>query len=126
LSSKREIQSSFSSDITLLFSLWVQDHPELAGCIKPDGGGTKLLVGEAGAVVVELGSSFCEIAILCNIPQPYTMRVCELLLLTATELDECARLWSGGAVRSSPSERLWSGGATTMTRSSMAHVAWCY
>jgi hypothetical protein len=85
----------------------------------------KLLVGEAGAVVVELGSSFREIAILCNILQPYTVHVCELLLLTTTLLDECARPWSGGAVPSSPSERLWSGGVTTMMRSSMARVAWC-
>jgi hypothetical protein len=110
LSLEREIRPSFSSgtpSLSLLFSLRVQDRrraqgrrqheehhpepvvPELAGRVEPDGGGAELLVGEAGAVVVEPGSSFDEITILCNIPQQYTVRVCELLLLTAMELDEC-------------------------------------
>lgn len=42
-------------------------------------------VGEDGQeetlLMLEPGSSFGEIAILCNIPQPYTVRVCELCRL---------------------------------------------
>ncbi|XP_073109937.1 potassium channel KOR1 isoform X2 [Elaeis guineensis] len=38
-------------------------------------------IGEDGPLELEPNSSFGEIAILCNIPQPYTVRVCELCRL---------------------------------------------
>lgn len=40
-------------------------------------------IGEDGLKDLELlpNSSFGEIAIMCNIPQPYTVRVCELCRL---------------------------------------------
>jgi hypothetical protein len=77
LSSERDIRPSFSSGTPLLFSLFElktgaerkdaadvrNTVPELAGRVEPGGGGTELLVGEAGAVVVEPSNSFGEITI---------------------------------------------------------------
>jgi hyperpolarization activated cyclic nucleotide-gated potassium channel 4 len=37
--------------------------------------------GQETIIMLEQESSFGEVAILCNIPQPYTVRVCELCRL---------------------------------------------
>ncbi|XP_048542687.1 potassium channel KOR1-like isoform X2 [Triticum urartu] len=52
-------------------------------------------VGEDGQetiLMLEQGNSFGEIAILCNIPQPYTVRVCELCRLLRLDKESFAHI----------------------------------
>lgn len=68
------------------------DHIALSSCIRDPSDMIKAILvqeevglGEDGSeetvLLLEPNSSFGEISILCNIPQPYTVRVCELCRL---------------------------------------------
>ena len=47
---------------------------------------------EEASLMFEQGNSFGEIAILCNIPQPYTVRVCELCRLLRLDKESFAHI----------------------------------
>ncbi|XP_020146300.1 potassium channel KOR1 isoform X2 [Aegilops tauschii subsp. strangulata] len=48
--------------------------------------------GQETILMLEQGNSFGEIAILCNIPQPYTVRVCELCRLLRLDKESFAHI----------------------------------